>query len=199
MSDPPPSSSPASSGDLKMKPKAEPTLRDTHKLLRQSKADLAEAKGLLLIVILLLAFLIHLHWTNSTEPSTKSIESTSDDVEYTSIPFNGGLLKMGESLVSANGAYTARMQPDCNFVIYKSDSNKALWSTGTHQQTGACSLKAHGSLLSVVDPLHFNPTRWARWCEESKTFHVTEWSWFISNEGKLTGYSKDNRHRCVMK
>ena len=42
----------------------------------------------------------------------------------------GGKLEVGQSLTSNNGAYTATLQEDGNFVLYAGE--QAVWSTGTN-------------------------------------------------------------------
>ncbi|EFJ21187.1 hypothetical protein SELMODRAFT_417616 [Selaginella moellendorffii] len=68
--------------------------------------------------------------------------------------FHQGVLRIGEVLVSTNGEYFAKIQNDCNFVVYKGDAMKddtshPVWDLGTVGAGAGCfvRLQMDGNLV----------------------------------------------------
>ncbi|EFJ19368.1 hypothetical protein SELMODRAFT_419216 [Selaginella moellendorffii] len=68
--------------------------------------------------------------------------------------FHQGVLRIGEVLVSTNGEYFAKIQNDCNFVVYKGDAMKddtshPVWDSGTVGAGAGCfvRLQMDGNLV----------------------------------------------------
>jgi hypothetical protein len=106
----------------------------------------------------------------------------------------GQVLVAGQSLRSPDGAYTAKMQSDGNFVIYMTSSDRVIWATATSGHKDAYAVLEDG-VFYVYPHGVSGPPSLNLWSSPSSGGSGA--SLEVQNNGELVFKSRDGHLKAV--